>query len=298
MQRKFTYTLPQLHTPISVKSFLKQQGFSGRSMIVLKSQPESVLVNDTPVYMTHLMQPGDRLEIRLSEETSSEHIEPVELPLDILYEDEDLMVINKAAGMPIHPSQNNRDNSLANALAWYFAAQNKPFIFRCINRLDRDTSGLTIIAKHVVSAGILSAMVAQKGEKGIRREYLAIAAGNVTPTEGTIHAPIGRKEGSIIERCIDLENGESAVTHYKVLRTENGHSLVSLLLETGRTHQIRIHMKYLGFPLIGDYLYNPDYSRMTRQALHAYRLDFTHPFTGEAMHFEAQVPEDMGWMVD
>ena len=126
MQRKFTYTLPQLHTPISVKSFLKQQGFSGRSMIVLKSQPESVLVNDTPVYMTHLMQPGDRLEIRLSEETSSEHIKPVELPLDILYEDEDLMVINKAAGMPIHTSQNNRDNSLANALVWYFAVQNKP----------------------------------------------------------------------------------------------------------------------------------------------------------------------------
>lgn len=297
MLRLFTYTIPQLNSPISVKSFLKHQGFSGRGMIVIKSHPESVLVNGKPVFMTHLMQSGDELKIRLSEEESSQHIEPVELPLDILYEDEDLMVINKAAGMPIHPSQNNRDNSLGNALAWYFARQNRPFVFRCINRLDKDTSGLTIIAKHVVSAGILSAMVAGKGEDGIRREYLAIASGNVTPAKGTIDAPLGRKEGSVIERCVDFENGETAITHYKVLHTKNGHSLVSLVLETGRTHQIRIHMKYLGFPLIGDYLYNPDLTYMTRQALHAYKLDFHHPITGKPMHFTAPVPEDMTFWV-
>ena len=308
MQRIFQYTIPQLNTPISVKAFLKQQGFSGRSLIVLKAQEESVLVNNQPVHINHLMQPGDELEIRLTEEKSSEYVEPVELPLNILYEDEDLMVVNKPAGMPIHPSQNNRDNSLANALAWYFAQQNRPFVFRCINRLDRDTSGLTIIAKNVVSAGILSAMVAAKGEdsirreqdipssKTIRREYLAISKGEVTPSFGTINAPIARKEGSIIERTVDFENGEKAVTHYKVLHTKNGHSLISLLLETGRTHQIRVHMKFLGFPLIGDYLYNPDTTRMTRQALHAYKLDFEHPITGQAMSFTAPLPEDMGWM--
>ena len=297
MQRTFTYIIPQLNNPISVKSFLKHQGFSGRSMIVIKSQENSVLVNGTPVFMTHLMKTGDELVIQLMEEVSSEHIEPIELPLDILYEDEDLMIINKAAGMPIHPSQNNRDNSLGNALAWYFAKQNRPFVFRCINRLDRDTSGLTIIAKHVVSAGILSAMVAAKGETGIRREYLAITHGEVTPIQGTIDAPISRKEGSIIERTVDFEKGERALTHYKVVHTKNGHSLVSLLLETGRTHQIRVHMKYLGFPLIGDHLYNPDLSHMTRQALHAYKLDFKHPITGQIMHFAAPVPEDMQWML-
>lgn len=297
MQRTFTYIIPQLNNPISVKSFLKHQGFSGRSMIVIKSQENSVLVNGTPVFMTHLMKTGDELVIQLAEEVSSEHIEPIELPLDILYEDEDLMIINKAAGMPIHPSQNNWDNSLGNALAWYFAKQNRPFVFRCINRLDRDTSGLTIIAKHVVSAGILSAMVAAKGENGIRREYLAIVHGEVTPLQGTIDAPISRKEDSIIERTVDFEKGERALTNYKVIHTKNGHSLVSLLLETGRTHQIRVHMKYLGFPLIGDHLYNPDPSRMTRQALHAYKLDFRHPFTGQIMHFAAPVPEDMQWML-
>lgn len=309
MQRIFQYTIPQLNTPISVKAFLKQQGFSGRSLIVLKSQEESVQVNNQPVYINHLMQPGDELVIRLAEEKSSEYVEPIELPLNILYEDEDLMVVNKPAGMPIHPSQNNRDNSLGNALAWYFAQQNCPFVFRCINRLDRDTSGLTIIAKHVVSAGILSAMVAAKGEnairreqdipssKTIRREYLAIAKGEVTPSFGTINASIARKEDSIIERIVDFEKGEKAVTHYKVLHNKNGYSLISLLLETGRTHQIRVHMKYLGFPLIGDYLYNPDMSRMTRQALHAYKLDFEHPITGQPMSFTAPLPEDMEWML-
>lgn len=324
MERIFTYTISKDSSPISVKTFLKHQGFSGRSLIVLKAQEESVLVNGKPVFINHLMQPGDELVIRLAEEKSSEYVEPVELPLDILYEDEDLMVVNKPAGMPIHPSQNNRDNSLANALAWYFAKQNRPFVFRCINRLDRDTSGLTIVAKHVVSAGILSAMVAAKGEaneaevmrdetdtldsmtirrekdipiaKKIRREYLAIAKGEVTPSCGTINAPIARKEGSIIERTVDFEKGEKAVTHYKVLHTKNGHSLISLLLETGRTHQIRVHMKFLGFPLIGDYLYNPDTDKMTRQALHAYKLDFEHPITGQAMSFTAPLPEDMGWM--
>ena len=206
------------------------------------------------------------------------------------------MVINKPAGMPIHPSQNNRDNSLGNALAWYFASRNRPFVFRCINRLDRDTSGLTIIAKHVVSAGMLSAMVAAKDENGIRREYLAIVRGEVTPPQGLITAPLGRRDGSIIERTVDFERGEKAVTHYRLVHTKNGHSLVSLLLETGRTHQIRVHMKYLGFPLIGDYLYNPDMSRMTRQALHAYKLDFKHPLTGQPMSFTAPLPEDMIWM--
>ncbi len=296
MQRIFTYTIPQLNSPISVKSFLKQRGFSGRSMIVIKGQEESVLVNGTPVFMTHLMHPGDELVIRLAEEKSSEHIEPIELPLDILYEDEDLMIVNKPAGMPIHPSQNNWDNSLGNALAWYFANQGRTFVFRCINRLDKDTSGLTIIAKHVVSAGMLSAMVATKSEDGIRREYLAIAHGEVKPMQGTIDVPLGRKEGSIIERIVDFEKGEKAITHYNVLHTKNGHSLISLLLETGRTHQIRVHMKYLGFPLIGDYLYNPDLSRMTRQALHAYKLDFKHPITGQAMSFTAPLPKDMQWM--
>ena len=293
MERTLTYTTDHFISPLPVNHFLKQKGFSSQNLVQLKKDPTAVQANGIPCFMNHILQPGDTLTLHIHEEHSSEKIPPVELPLDIIYEDEDLMVINKPAGMPIHPSMNNYYNSLANGLAYYFAQQNCPFVFRCINRLDRDTSGLTIIAKHYVSAGMLSAMIANKATSGITREYLAIVKGSVKPTKGTITAPLGRKEGSIIERTVDFENGESAVTHYKVLDEKNGHSLVSLILETGRTHQIRIHMKYLGYPLIGDYLYNPDMEQIQRQALHAWKLSFVHPITGEKMQFTAPLPEDM-----
>ena len=192
--------------------------------------------------------------------------------------------------MPVHPSINNYTNTLANGLAWYYREQGKPFIFRCTNRLDRDTSGLTIIAKHMLSSNILSRMTVRHE---IRREYLAIVRGSVQPAEGTISAPLSRKPGSVIERIVDFDHGERAVTHYHVVEEKNGHSLVSLLLETGRTHQIRIHMKYLGFPLIGDYLYNPDMEYMQRQALHSCCLALSHPITGEKLEFHAPLPGDM-----
>lgn len=293
MERTLTYTAENLITPLPVSHFLKQKGFSSQNLVQLKKAPAAVLANGVPCFMNHMLQPGDTLTLQIREVRSSEKIPPVDLPLNIVYEDEDLMVINKPAGMPIHPSMNNYYNSMANALAYYFEQQNCPFVFRCINRLDRDTSGLTIVAKHYVSAGMLSTMIANKAASGIMREYLAIVKGSVKPSEGTITAPLGRKEGSIIERTVDFEKGESAVTHYRVLGEKNGHSLVSLILETGRTHQIRIHMKYLGYPLIGDYLYNPDMEQIQRQALHAWKLSFVHPITGEEMQFTAPLPEDM-----
>lgn len=293
MERIFTYQINNPEQNFTVKRFLKSRGYSAQNMIELKKNSKSVLLNGLPVFMNHRLSVGDSLQIHIIEETSSKNIVPIELPLDIIYEDEDLMVINKPAGMPIHPSVNNRCNSLGNAVAYYFAQQNIPFVFRCINRLDRDTSGLTLIAKHMVSAGILSAMVMEKGSHGICREYLAIVRGQVLPPAGTIDAPLSRRPGSIIERTIDFQHGERAVTHYKVLKEENGHSLISLILETGRTHQIRIHMKYLGYPLIGDYLYNPDMEHISRQALHSYRLTFPHPITGQKMEFTAPLPEDM-----
>ncbi len=292
MVRSIDYHIPSQFTG-NIQQFLKSKDYSTQCLITLKKEPDNVLLNGQPVFLTARIHPHDLLTIRIREEHSSEHITPVELPLDILYEDEDLMVVNKSAGMPIHPSQNNRDNSLGNALAWYFASQNRPFIFRCVNRLDRDTSGLTIIAKHHVSAAILSAQLANKASSGLEREYWAIVKGFPTPSEGTIAIPLGRKEGSIIERIPDPVHGERAVTHYRVLETKNGHSLVSLILETGRTHQIRVHMKYLGYPLIGDYLYNPDMEQIQRQALHAHRLCFTHPITGQRMEFISPLPPDM-----
>ena len=290
MNRNIDYIIDEDSSGLRVEQFLRRKRYSGQNLSEIKRMPKSILVNGVHYYMRQELSTGDHLQVRICETQNSEKIPPTKLPLDIVYEDEDLLVLNKPAGMPIHPSLNNYTNSIANALAYYFQSQGKPFIFRCCNRLDRDTSGLTIVSKHLVSGSILSDMTKYRE---VHREYLAIARGSVTPSEGTIQAPLGRKEGTIIERTVDWEHGEDAVTHYKVVKEANGHSLVSLRLVTGRTHQIRIHMKYLGYPLIGDYLYNPDMEYMTRQALHSHHMEFTHPITGEHMSFTAPLPEDM-----
>ena len=294
MNRNIDYIIDEDSAGLRVEQFLRRKRYSGQNLSEIKRMPKSILVNGVHYYMRQELSNGDHLQVRICETKNSEKIPPTNLPLDIIYEDEDILVLNKPAGIPIHPSLNNYTNSMANALAYYFQSQGKPFIFRCCNRLDRDTSGLTIVSKHLVSGSILSDMTKYRE---VHREYLAIARGSVTPSEGTIQAPLGRKEGTIIERTVDWEHGEDAVTHYKVVKEANGHSLVSLRLETGRTHQIRIHMKYLGYPLIGDYLYNPDMEYMTRQALHSHHMEFTHPITGEHMSFTAPLPEDMARVI-
>ena len=290
MNRTISYDIDSHSEGLRVEQFLRRKGYSAQNLSTIKRMPESILVNGVHYYMKQTLKAGDRLLVRIQETESSRNIPPVCAPLSIVYEDEDLIVINKPAGMPIHPSLNNYTNSLANALAWYYQQQGKPFIFRCCNRLDRDTSGLTVVAKHLVSGNILSTMTKKKE---VRREYLAVVRGHIVPESGTISAPLARKGGTIIERVVDFDRGEPAVTHYHLIQEANGHSLVSLQLETGRTHQIRIHLKHLGFPLVGDYLYNPDMEYISRQALHSFRLSFPHPITGEAMDFTAPLPEDM-----
>ena len=272
--------------------------------------PESILINGVWSYMRSSLAKGDLLTVHIQENESSEHIPPVKLPLNIIYEDEDLIVVNKPAGMPIHPSLNNYENSLANALMYYYQEQGKPFIFRCTNRLDRDTSGLTVIAKHLVSSSILSSMGVRHE---IRREYLAIVRGSVTPSSGTIDAPLARAGSSMVERKVDYEHGERAVTHYKVVDEKNGHSLVSLILETGRTHQIRVHMSSLGCNLIGDQLYEKNkkinakginesaklyINNFPRQALHALSLGFIHPKTKKTLQFSSELPLDFKELMD
>lgn len=290
MERILSYHITSASHGLRIEQFLRRQGYSRQNLTELKKMHKSILVNGTWLHLNELLKEGDELIVHIQENECSEKIPPTEIPLDIVFEDDDLIVLNKPAGMPIHPSMKNYRYSLANALAWYYKQQDKPFIFRCTNRLDRDTSGLTVVAKHLVSSNILSSMAVRHE---IKREYLAIVRGSLFPESGTISAPLSRKDSSIIERVVDFEHGERAVTHYKKIDEKNGHSLVSLVLETGRTHQIRIHLKYIGFPLIGDYLYNPDMEYIQRQALHSCRLTFPHPITGELLSFTAPLPEDM-----
>ena len=272
-----------------IQRFLRSKGFSSTVIRHLKETPEGIQNNGIWARVYEPLKSGDVLTLHLVETESSENIVPSNLPLPIVYEDHDILVINKPAGMPIHPSQGNYDNTLANACAYYFQQKGEPFTYRCINRLDRDTTGLLILARHAYSASLLSNMVAKRE---IHREYRAIVTGQL-PEEGVVEAPIARVDGSTIEREVNFETGEFARTNYKCLEYKNGYSLASLKLDTGRTHQIRVHMKYIGHPLPGDFLYNPDYSVIQRQALHSYHLRFAHPITGEEMDFTAPLPEDM-----
>ena len=289
MQRNFTYQITEEFHNYTISSYLKSIGYPHAVMVHLKKTPESILLNGRWEYVNTSVKTGDLLVIKLIELESSEHIPPIFAPFSIMYEDEDILVIDKPANMPIHPSLNHYEYTLANAVCYYFANQNIPYTFRCVNRLDKNTTGLTVVAKHMLSSAILSQAIATKT---IKREYLAIVEGE-TEDFGTIDAPIARKDSSTIERCINFEIGERAVTHYRKLDTKNGYTLLSLVLETGRTHQIRVHMSSIGHPLIGDFLYNPSSHELPRQALHSHKLELIHPVTKASMTFTAPLPQDM-----
>lgn len=307
MKRILSYTITSQNQMPRIYDFMCAHGYSRHIRTYLKQHPGSVLLNGEPALFYFPLSCGDQLDVILEEEQSSEKIPPVFLPLSIIYEDDDLMVIDKPADMPVHPSIGNYENTLANAVAWYFQQQQIPFVFRCINRLDRDTTGLLILAKNMLSGAILSD---QMKKRQIHRTYLAVVEGQ-TESSGTINSPIGRADQSLILRQVDPLHGESACTHYwqkayhpKDFYTAPGYSfsdaippeglsLIQLKLETGRTHQIRVHMTSLGHPLIGDTLYNPDTRLLSRQALHSFRLAFSHPITGIPMEFCSPLPEDM-----
>lgn len=302
MNRTLNYQITDKNDQISIRDFLQKKGYSRHIRTWIKQHPDSLVLNGTPVLSYVELHPGDLLTVSLKEEESSEKILPTPMPLHIVYEDEDILIINKEADTPVHPSIGNYENTLANGVAWYYASQNKSFVFRCINRLDRDTTGLLILAKNMLSGALLSQ---QMKRREIHRTYLSIVEGKV-PAEGIISAPIARTCDSLIVRRVDWENGDHAVTHYKCLSTLphipedltsefplQGISLVQLQLETGRTHQIRVHMSHLGHPLVGDTLYNPSTRLMKRQALHSYSLEFVHPVTGKEMYFTAPLPPDM-----
>ncbi len=288
MDKILTYTIQEEQEGMLLLDFLRSEGFSRGILSSMKPDKNAIQLNGVRGFGKSVLHAKDQLRIHIPETDSNDHILPVKMDLHILYEDEDILVVNKAADMPVHPSVGNYDNTLANGVAWYFKEKGQSFVYRCINRLDRDTTGALILAKNPYSAAVLSTQMKQRQ---IRRTYLAIVQG-IPPDRGTIDAPIGRAADSTIERQVDFINGEKAVTHYERLDTANGVSLIELHLETGRTHQIRVHMKHLGYPLPGDFLYNPDYRIINRQPLHSFQLEFTHPVTRKQMCILAPVPED------
>lgn len=291
MERNIEYIITDEFHNKTIEQFLKSQEYPHQAIVQLKKTHEGIRKNGVWAYINEKLITGDTLSLHLVEDETDTSIQPLYVPLDIVYEDEDLLVIQKPANMPIHPSMNHHEGTMANGLLYYFKEKGESFTFRCINRLDRDTSGLTIVAKHLLSAGILSRQVSKRE---IERTYRAICQGNISEA-GTINAPIARVHDSTIERCVNYETGEHAVTHYKRIAydKEKDLSLVELHLATGRTHQIRVHMKHIGHPIIGDFLYNPDFTYCNRQALHSYSLSFIHPLTKKEMHFASPLPKDL-----
>ena len=289
MSRYLTYIIKPEESGITIKDYLKKKSFSHALIANLKKYEDGIMVNGVRKYTDHHLVTDDELNVCIREKPTVSRIMSTELKLSVLYEDEDLMVVDKQAGIPIHPSRLNNTETLANAVANYLTDKDIDPVFHCINRLDKDTSGLTIIAKNMYAASLLSEMIRIRT---IRRDYLAICEGIFRNKQGSVCAPITRNGTSMI-RYVDHENGEYAETDYHVTGEGNGLSLVKLTLKTGKTHQIRVHMKHIGHPLIGDRLYNPENRIMDRQALHAQKLTFTHPVTGMNISITSDIPADM-----
>ncbi len=281
---KLTYTVLKEDDGKKVGNILRDKlNISSRLLNKLKMNGK-ILVNRTSVFSSYIVHLNDEIEVNIDFE-EEDNILPQQMDLEILYEDEYFLAINKPFGTVVHPSSYHPNNTLANGVKYYLNNKKK---IRAINRLDRDTSGIVLFAKNEY---IQELMIK---DKTINKEYFAIVLGKLENTKGTINAPIARKEGSIMEREIN-EEGQSAITHYEVVKfiKEKDISLLHLKLETGRTHQIRVHLAYIGHSILGDTLYGIETNLINRQALHAYKMTFTHPLLNSEIEIIAPMPDDM-----
>jgi len=261
--------------PTDVKSFLYAQGLS--VTLVKKAKYGGILLNGSTVTVRATVNPGDKIELYLKEE-ASEGIPPISIPLKVLYEDEELIAVDKPTNMPTHPSRGNSLPTLANAVMSYFDGS---FVFRSVNRLDRDTSGIVIIAKNRISASSLSASM-KRGEW--HKKYHAIVEGCPSPEVGRIDLPIERISEGNVKRTVRAD-GKQAITEYRVIEKYDDSSLCEITLLTGRTHQIRVHMSHIGHPLVSDFLYG---TRSEREYfLRCKEISFPHPETGETIVIKA-----------
>ncbi len=265
----------------------KDFGVSRRLLTKAKYSGE-ILVNGKLTYVTELLHAGDLVIVRLPDDVV-ENIEPQHIPLAVRYEDEDLLILAKPNGLVVHPTRTHPSGTLANGVVAYYLSKGEVRSFRPVNRLDKDTSGLMIVAKNQWAHEQCARM---QRDRTLKRTYQAIVHGRLETLEGVIDAPIGLRDDSIIERMV-RPDGQPARTHYKVLADGEDCSLVELQLETGRTHQIRVHMSYLGHPLLGDDLYGGSREKIGRQALHATQLSIIHPRTKERLTLTEPLPADM-----
>lgn len=287
--RTLNYTVSAERAGVPLRNILRGELRLSYSLLKsLKWRENAILLNGVPAHVNAIVQTGDVVTVSLAERRAAPELPPCDLALDIVYEDDDLLVLNKPANVAMHPRRAEPGApDMASALAAYLGDGSAAHF---VSRLDKGTSGLFIAAKN---GYIHDRLRVALHTDGLRREYRAIAVGRVTPERGVIGLPIGRAEGSIVKRCV-RDDGLPSETAYEVLAQDDSFSFLRLIPRTGRTHQLRVHMSALGFPLAGDWLYGKeDKALIQRPALHSYELWFRHPVTEQELHFTAPLPPDM-----
>lgn len=274
---------------LKLREYLRSRAKLSGRLIKGAARDERIFVNGKVTKLNYVLKNNDIVSFEV-EKSESQDIEPENMDIDVIYEDNDVIVVNKSPGMVVHPTKSYPGGTLANGLIYYFRSRGENCIVRLVSRLDMDTSGLILVAKNQYSH---MALARDMQSEKFKKTYIAIVHGNICPKVGTINQPIYRPEGPDIRRVVD-EKGQESITHYEVMESFKKGDMVKVFLETGRTHQIRVHMTSMGHPLFGDSLYGeeePQYIR--RQALHAFRLSFPHPRTGDIISLEVKLPGDM-----
>ncbi len=286
MPHIITYTIPEELDGQTVQTFLRREcGMSWRMVVKLKRVENGILLDGVHVRTVDPIRAGQTLQVTMPEDAV--RIEGADLPLDIVFEDEDILVVNKPPFLAVHPSAGKPDPTLANAVVAYFEQAGTPMSFRPLNRLDRNTSGLLLVAKNPHVAFVM--------RTAAKKRYYAIVLGELHGS-GTIDQPIRIKEGCTISREVG-EGGKDSITHWEALATNGAYTLLSVVIDTGRTHQIRVHMSWLGHPLVGDTMYGTD-ETLPRHALHCADMTFFHPMTNEALSLHAPFPTDMKTLLE
>lgn len=286
---KLEYIVDNLSKYENVKQVLKEEFLMSDRLIVKLKNAKQIYLNSKPCFVNQKLEQNNIIKVDLDFIEICDNIVPVQIPLDILYEDDGVLIVNKPPFMPVHPSMDHFEDSLSNGVKYYFDSIGLKRKIRPVNRLDKNTSGIVIFAKNEY---IQECLVKQMKSDTFQKEYLALISGIMDKEHQIINAPIARKADSIIERCVS-PNGDKSITEVTLLQTFKNYSLVKCHLKTGRTHQIRVHLSYIGHPILGDDLYGEKSKFINRQALHAYMVSFIHPITKNKMEIMAELPEDI-----
>lgn len=291
---KLEYSVKDLTKYTTVKQVLKEELLISDRLIVRLKNSKQIYLNNECTFVNQHLKIGDIISVDLDFEETCDNIVPIQMKLDILYEDEAMLIVNKLPFMPVHPSMDHYEDSLSNGIKYYFNSIGLKRKIRPVNRLDKNTSGIVIFAKNEY---IQECLIKQMKTNTFEKEYIAVVDGIIEKNKQIIDAPIARKENSIIERCID-KDGDRAITIIELLKTFDEYSLIKCILKTGRTHQIRVHTSYICHHILGDDLYGKKSNKINRQALHAYKVNFMHPVTKDKLQIETKIPKDINNLIE